>query len=565
MKYYPTEFMLPSSRYSQELADHAVEFISQLCHTKSEWAGKPFVLLDWQEQIIRDIFGIVDRKDGSRQFRTAFIEIPKKQGKSELAAAVALYLLCADQEFGAEIYGCANDRNQALIVFNVARDMVLLNPHLRSVCDINNTAKRIIYRPTRSHYTAISSVVENKFGLNVHGVIFDELLGQTNRGLYDTMTRGAGVARKQPLNFVITTAGYDKNSICWDVHNKALDILEKRKIDGSFYPVVYAAKLNDDWTSEEVWRQVNPSLDVTVSMKNMLLEFNAAKEDPALEMKFRRDFLCQWTNAEVRWIPMDKYDLGNAPIDMEKLKGRECYGGLDLADSDDIAAFVLIFPPVENDPNYYVIPHFWIPEEGMHRRVRIHHVPYDRWVKEGHLNATAGEIIYYDFIEQEINKLGDIYNIRQIGYDAWGATQMVQNLEKMSFEMIKIRQGYFSLSRPSKEFYRLILDRKLRHGGQPVLRWMVENVHIETDAVANIMPSKKKSREKIDGVVAAVMSLDLAIRQEDKRRGNAGITVYDPTTDTIIRNGKVVEEPERKVETDAELIRRLERESWRDM
>jgi phage terminase large subunit-like protein len=262
---------------------------------------------------------------------------------------------------------------------------------------------------------------------------------------------------------------------------------------------------------------------------------------------------------------MDKYDLGNAPIDMEKLKGRECYGGLDLADSDDIAAFVLIFPPIDTDPNYYVIPHFWIPEAGMYRRVRIHHVPYDRWVKEGYLNATAGEIIYYDFIEEQINRLGDIYNIRQIGYDAWGATQMVQNLEKMSFEMIKIRQGYFSLSRPSKEFYRLILDKKLRHGGQPVLRWMVENVHIETDAVANIMPSKKKSREKIDGVVAAIMSLDLAIRQEDKRRNNAGITVYDPTTDTIIRNGKVVEESDRKPETWEERTRRLEWESLKNL
>jgi phage terminase large subunit-like protein len=557
--------MLPSSRYDSAKGDHAVAFINQLCHTKSDWAGKPFILLDWQEKIVRDVFGIVDRDDDTRQFRKVFVEIPKKQGKSELAAAVALYLLCADQEFGAEIYGCANDKKQAGIVFNVARDMVLLNPTLRRLCDINNSQKIIIYKPTRSTYSAVSSVVENKFGINVHGVVFDELLGQSSRSLFDTMTRGAGAARKQPLNFVITTAGYDRNSICWEVHNKALDILDGRKINATFYPVVYSAPTDADWSDEEVWKKYNPSLGVTVPLKNMTLEYEEAREDPALELKFRRDFLCQWTNAEIRWIPMDKYDKCADKFDIEKLAGRECYGGLDLASSDDIAAFVLIFPPNDNDSNYYILPHFWIPAENMFRRVKIHHVPYDRWVRDGFLTATDGNIIHYDFIEKEIERLYDIYDIKQIAFDDWGATQMAQNLDKMDIPMVKTRQGFYGLSRPSKELYRLILDEKFRHGGNPVLRWMVENVHIETDAAANVKPSKKKSKDKIDGVVAAVMALDLAIVQGDKKKNNAGITVYDPTTDTIIRNGKVVEEPDRKVETDAEMLRRLERESWRDM
>jgi len=551
--------MLPSSYYNKEKADHAVNFINQLCHTKSEWAGKPFSMMGWQEQIVRDIFGIVDRADGTRQFRMGFVEIPKKQGKSELAAAIALYLLCADQEFGAEIYGCANDRNQASIVFNVARDMVLLNPSLRKMCKITDAQKRIVFLPTRSFYTAISSEVRNKYGLNVHGCIFDELLGQTDRQLFDVMTRGATVSRREPLSFVITTAGYDRTSICWEMHTLALDILEGRKIDGTFYPVVYSTPMEEDWTDPAVWEKCNPSLGVTVSMKNMIIECDAAKRDPALEMKFRRDFLCQWTSSETKWLPMDKYDKGAEPFDPMDLAGRKCYGGLDLASTNDIAAFVLVFPPTDDDPQYYILPKFWIPMEQMHERVRDHHVPYDKWWRQGFLSATDGRIIYYDFIEAEINKLGEIYDIREVAFDEWGALQMAQNLMGQNFEMVKTRQGFKSLSPPAKEFMRIVLDEKVQHGGNPVLRWMFENVYIETDAAGNIKPTKKKSREKIDGVIGTLMALERAIRQEDKGKG--GIVVYDYDTDTATRDGEVISAPDKKSETSEERMRRIERET----
>ena len=254
--YTPTRFMLPTSKYVESLADHAVAFISQLCHTKGEWSGLPFILFPWQEQIVRDIFGIIDIQTKTRQFRTSFVELPKKQGKSELAAAIALYLLIADGEQAAEIYGCANDRKQAGIVFDVARDMVLMNPTLKKVCRIVESQKRIIFLPTRSYYSAMSAEVSTKYGLNVHGCIFDELLGQRDRELYDVMTSGSGAARKQPLNFVITTAGRDRTSVCWDMHMKALDIMEGRKVDSTFYPVVYTAPDDCDWTSEEVWKEV---------------------------------------------------------------------------------------------------------------------------------------------------------------------------------------------------------------------------------------------------------------------------------------------------------------------
>jgi len=247
MPHTPTKYMLPTSRYSKPLADHAVAFIQELKHTKGEWAGKPFILLPWQETLVRDIFGIVDKKSNKRQFRSVYCEIPKKQGKSELAAAIALYLLCADDEFGAEIYGCAKDRGQAGIVFNVARDMMLLNPTLRKLCTYNATLMRIVYKPTRSFYTAVSGEPGNKQGLNIHGCIFDELVNQENRRLFDIMTKGADGARRQPLNFIITTAGHSRTTICWEVHQKAVDIEEGRRIDNTFYPVLYAAPEDARW------------------------------------------------------------------------------------------------------------------------------------------------------------------------------------------------------------------------------------------------------------------------------------------------------------------------------
>jgi len=509
--------MLPTSRYSKALADHAVAFISQLKHTKGEWAGQPFELFPWQEQLVRDIFGIVDRQTNKRQFRDIYCEIPKKQGKSELAAAIALYLLCADDEFGAEIYGCAKDRGQACVVFNVARDMMLLNPTLRKLCTYNETLKRIVYKPTRSFYTAVSGEPGNKQGLNIHGCIFDELVAQDDRRLFDIMTKGAGAARRQPMNFIITTAGNDRTSICYEVHQKAIDIEDGRRIDATFYPLVKAAPEEADWTDPEVWEKCNPSLGLTTLMSDMVVACENAKVNAAEEVKFRRDHLCQWLNSETRWLPMDRYALGAEPFDPKMLFGWECYGGLDLASTDDIAAFVLVFPPQRGHDCYYVLPHFWIPQETVLRRVKKDNVLYDKWVREGHLEATKGDIIYYDFIEKKLEELADEYNIKSVAFDEWGAVQMAQNLERQDFEMIKMRQSMRALSPPAKEVERTVREGKLRHGNHPVLKWMFENVTLESDAAGNIKPSKSKSHEKIDGVIATVMAFDLAICKDMNR------------------------------------------------
>ena len=517
-----TDFILPTSEYDKARADHAVAFIQSLKHTKGVWSGRPFHLLGWQEEIIRNIFGAV-KATGYRQFNTAFVETPKKAGKSELAAAIALYMLCADGEEGAEIYGCANDRNQASIVFDVARDMILQCPALMKRVKIVESQKRIIYLPTRGVYQALSSEVASKYGYNVHACIFDELLGQPNRKLYDVMTKGSGAARKQPLNFVITTAGYDRNSICYEVHSKALDILEGRKHDPTFYPVVYSAPTEADWTDPAVWRSVNPSLGVTVDEEYLWLACESAKQNPAEEMQFRQFFLCQWTSTSIRWMPMDKWDACAYPVNESDLEGRVCYGGLDLSSTTDITAFVLIFPPTVDEDIYTILPFFWIPKETLDLRVRRDHVPYDTWKHQGSIQTTEGNVVHYGHIETFIEELGTRYDIREIAFDRWGATQMVQNLEGWGFVVVPFGQGFKDMSPGTKELMRLVLDKKVAHGGHPALRWMMDNIHIRTDPAGNIKPDKEKSTEKIDGAVAAIMALDRALR------GGSGIgsSVYD--------------------------------------
>ena len=509
--YKPTKFMAEDSVYSQELADYAVSFIECLCHTKGTWAGKPFELIDWQEQIIRDVFGTI-KPNGYRQFNTAYIEIPKKMGKSELAAAVALLLTCGDGEERAEVYGCAADRQQASIVFEVAADMVRMCPALNKRVKILASQKRIVYQPTNSFYQVLSAEAYSKHGFNIHGVVFDELHTQPNRKLFDVMTKGSGDARTQPLYFLITTAGTDTNSICYETHQKAKDIIEGRKIDPTFYPVIYGADETDDWTDPEVWKKANPSLGITVSIDKVQAACDSAKQNPGEENAFRQLRLNQWVKQAVRWMQMDKWDACSFNVNEEDLEGRVCYGGLDLSSTTDITAFVLVFPPLDEDDKFVVLPYFWIPEDTLELRVRRDHVPYDVWEKQGKLMTTEGNVVHYGFIEKFIERLGERFNIREIAFDRWGAVQMVQNLEGMGFTVVPFGQGFKDMSPPTKELMKLTLEKKLAHGGHPVLRWMMDNIFIRTDPAGNIKADKEKSTEKIDGAIATIMGLDRAIR-----------------------------------------------------
>ena len=410
--------------FDEKKAHRAIAFIENLKHTKGVWHGQNFDLLPWQEKLISTIFGTV-KDDGFRQFNTCYVEIPKKNGKSELAAAVALYLLCGDQEWAAEVYGCAADKQQASIA------MVDQVPELKRRIKPIPSVKRLVYQPTNSFYQVLSAEAYTKHGLNVHGVIFDELHAQPNRELFDVMTKGSGDARKQPLFFLITTAGTDRNSICFEQHQKAEDILAGRKIDPTFLPVIYGAKDDDDWTDEKVWYKANPSLGYTIDIEKVRNACRSAKENPAEENIFRQLRLDQWVKQSTRWMPMDKWDACDFPVDPEELKGRDCYGGLDLSATGDITAFVLVFPPRDEDEKYMILPFGWIPEEKLKLRVHRDHVPYDVWEKTGALQTTEGEVIHYSFIEKFIDDLGKLYHIREIAFDRWGATQMTQDLEDL--------------------------------------------------------------------------------------------------------------------------------------
>ena len=479
-------------------------------------------MIDWQEQIIRDLFGIL-KPNGYRQFNTAYIEIPKKMGKSELAAAIALLLCCGDGEQRAEVYGCAADRNQASIVFDVAADMVQLCPDLEKRVQIYKSNKKLVYLPTNSFYQVLSAEAYSKHGLNVHGVVFDELHAQPNRKLYDVMTTGSGDARMQPLYFLITTAGNNTESIGYEIHQKATDILEGRKIDPTFYPVIYGAEEGDDWTDPKVWKKANPSLGITVGIDKVRDACESAKQNPAEENSFRQLRLNQWVKQSVRWMPMDKWDKCAFAADPSQLEGRVCYGGLDLSSTTDITAFVLVFPPEDEDDKYIVLPYFWIPEENMQIRVNRDRVPYDLWERQGYLQTTEGNVIHYGFIEKFIEQLGERYNIREIAFDRWGAVQMVQNLEGMGFTVVPFGQGFKDMSPPTKELMKLVLEERIAHGGHPVLRWMMDNIYIRTDPAGNIKADKEKSTEKIDGAVATIMALDRAIRCGNDN----GQSVYD--------------------------------------
>jgi phage terminase large subunit-like protein len=496
--------------FDESKADRAQRFFENvLVHTKGRWAGKKFKLADWQrDEIIRPLFGTVN-EDGTRQYRRAYIECARKQGKSELAAGIALYLLLMDGEQGAEIYGAACDREQAGLVYQVASGMVKRVPELARVCKVVDSRKTITVESTGSFYRAIPADAAGAHGYNSHGIIFDELHAQPNRDLWDVLTTSTG-ARTQPLVFAITTAGFDRESLCWQEHEYARKVIDGVIDDPKYFARIWSTPEDADWTDEKVWRAANPALgdfrDIG-EMRDMCLK---AREMPSVENAFRRLYLSQWTQSETRYIPMEAWAASAGSVDFEALRGRDCYAGLDLATVNDVAALTLVFPPEGDSDAYKCLPFFWIPEENMHERVRRDRVPYDVWARQGFVTATPGNVIDYAFIRAKMNELADIFSIREVAFDRWGATKISTDLQEDGFTMVQFGQGFASMSAPTKELLRLVLDRRLHHGNHPVLRWMCDNLVVRMDPAGNVKPDKEKSTEKIDGMVALVMALDRA-------------------------------------------------------
>lgn len=490
--------------YSQEAAERALTFIRHLRHTKGQWAGQPFRLLPWQEDFVRRLFGTL-RPDGTRQYRRCLLAVAKKNGKSELAAAIALYLLFADREPAAEVVSAAGDKEQASIVFQTAVQMVQRNPTLARRCRILDSTKRIVVPATYSVYRVVSAESYTKHGPSLSGVIFDELHVQGTRDLWDSLTEGSGAARRQPLVLALTTAGTDRQSICYEVWDYARKVRDGVIDDPSFLPVLYEPDPQDDWEDESTWAKANPSLGAIVRLEELREAYRRAKETPASQNSFRRLRLNQWVAQESRWLDLGDWQACAGEVDPESLRGRPCFGGLDLSSTTDLSAFVLVFPL--EDGRVAVLPYFWAPRETALRAEKRDRVPYTTWERMGAITLTEGDAVDYARIEADIQALAAQFPIVDVAFDRWNAGYLVQRLQEDGANMVPFGQGYASMSAPMRHLQALVLGRKLLHPGHPVLDWCCDNLAVEQDAAGNLKPSKAKSRHRIDGMVALVMAL----------------------------------------------------------
>jgi phage terminase large subunit-like protein len=476
----------------------AVLFFEKLfTHAKGELGGKPFALQPWQQNYVRALFA---EEDGRRKVRTSLLALPRKNGKSSLCAGIALRLLM-ENEPGCEVYSCAASRDQARLVFDMARIAVEQSSVLSQHLKVYRNA--IVRDATHGTYKALSAEAGIQHGLSAHGVIFDEL-HVSNREMWEVMLSSQG-ARRQPLTVALTTAGYDRKSVCWEVWKYAEKVAAGAVSDPTFLPAIYAAPTEADWQKEDTWRVANPNLGVSVNLDFLRSECARAVEMPAYENTFRQLYLNQWTEQDTRWLRMDHWAKGNVECPVT-LDGRECWAGLDLATTFDTTAFVLLFPL--DDGTFFVEPHFWIPEENAHQRERRDKVPYLTWHRQGHLHMTEGNVTDFDKVRADISSLAQKYHIRGIGLDPWNSAQLGLQLQGDGLPMEQYRQGYGGLSAPSKQAENWIVSGKLLHGGHPVLTWQAGNVAIQTDG-QNIRPSKQRSSERIDGIVALVMAIGL--------------------------------------------------------
>ena len=494
---------------SESQADRAVRLVNQLTHTKGPFAGQTFDLRPWQVKIVKQLFKT--RRDGLRQYRTCLLMLPRKNGKSELAAALAIYFLLFDGEIGAEVYSAAADKDQAALVFNVAAQMIRNDPELEATCEIIDSQKRVVHRRSGSFYRAISAEAYSKHGFNASAVIYDELHAAPTRDLWDVLRTSQG-ARSQPLMLAISTAGYDRHSILWKVYEQAKRVQENPSLDPTFLPILYEAPVDADWTDEKVWHKCNPALGDFRSLDEMRSAAAQAKEMPSDENVFRRLYLNQWTEQATRWISMPLWDACRSHIDRASLRGRKCYVGLDLSSTKDLTALVAVFP--DDDGGFDILSQFFVPDESIQERVRRDKVPYDQWAKEGYLIRTPGNSVDYEVVRKEINEWAAMFDVQSVASDTWNARDLLTRLEKQDgFKVVEMRQGFASLTSPTKSLEKAILSRSLRHDGHPVLRWNISNVAVETDSAGNIKISKSVSTEKIDGVAALVNAVDQMDRQ----------------------------------------------------
>lgn len=505
--------------YDQDRAERVIQFIERFCvHSKGKWAGQPYELMDWQKTgVLEPLFGWLG-PDGTRRYKTAAIFTPKKNGKSTMLSALALYFLLADGEKGAEVYTVAADRAQAGIIARECMALVRSSPFLSARLEVIESRNTIVDRESFSRYTVLSSDSHRAEGINAHAVLFDELHSQRDRRLFDAL-KYAGAARANPMFISISTAGYDRspNAVWWEQWQYAERVQADPSIDPAFFGRIYAAPEQSDperYFDKELWYQANPSLGVTISEESFTADANEARNSASKLNSWLRYRMNVPTQSDVRWFSPDTWALAHRDHP-EPLEGRECWAGLDLASTYDITAFVAVFP--NDDGTMSVDAMFWVPADNVAERELKDRIPYTQWIREGWVKTTPGNICDYETVVADISAYAEKHNIKQLAFDRWNAGSVSTQLYGAGIETVGYSQGFGSMSSPSKLLETLVVGGRLITEGNPVLAWMAGNVALDTDANDNCRPSKKKSTEKIDGIVALIMALGVQSASEIQR------------------------------------------------
>lgn len=493
--------------FDKDEAERASDFFPLfLTHVKGQ--SGPFELQQWQIDMVQAIFGWKAKGTNLRRYRQVYCEVPRKNGKTTLAAGILLYMLLVDREPGAEVYSAATTRSQAGLVYEIAAKMVTNNPELAKRCKRLDSKKRLV--TDDGYFQACSSEAGAIHGTNPHLCVFDELHEQKSRDLWEAFQTGFG-ARSQPLFFSITTAGFDRSSLCYEQHQYARAVRDNPEMNERFLPVLYCADPEDDWTDEETWAKANPCLDVSLKRDFLRGECGKAQELPALENGFRRLHLNQWTEQASRVIPMAKWDDCEQEYTPGSLKGRQCYAGLDLSSTRDVTAFVLVFP---EDDGCKVLPWFWIPEENVSQRAGQDQRLIRNFAEQGHVETTDGNEVDVLYLADRIYEICQDYDVRHIGFDPWNAAGVTQLLKEHGIQdhvLLKMPQTFSTYNEPFKKLLSWLGNGKFQHDGNKVLRWMAANVAHKEDPSGNMRPDKGKSAEKIDGICATLMGMGLAI------------------------------------------------------
>lgn len=485
--------------FDRKAAMRAINFIERLKHTKGEWAGQRFRLEPWQQFVLWNIFGWRNA-DGTRRFRYAYIEIARKNGKTALSAGIGLYMLFADGEARPEVYSAATVKDQAKICFADAVAIVKATDLKNYLTPYRNS---IVYELKGGTMKPLSSDYGTHDGLNPSCGIIDEFHAHKDSGMFDVIKSAFG-ARRQPLLFIITTAGFNKSGACYAYRDNVIKVLRGVNEDDSLFGIIYTLDDKSEWDDPKMWIKANPNLGVSLSADYLADQVKDAKNRPEAVRNVMTKNVDLWVDAERTWILDDVWQkcIGTtAPAD---LKGCACWGGLDLSNVSDITAYVLLFH--END-RFQLLPHFWIPEEKMQEKVRKENINYDKWAAEGYVTVTPGNVIDYDFVKADILRIVADYDLRTSAYDRWNSSQTIIDLQNEGMMFNPFGQGYGSMSAPTKEFEKAVLTGKVEHFGNPVLRWMLASTVIKTDPAGNIKPDKEKSVQKIDGIVASIMAL----------------------------------------------------------